>query len=398
MDRHTLLRLTSGILLLAGLALGGCRGQTSKPSDSNAAPAATQAAGFGADDAVLKDVDVSKLGYGLRVKLGAARSAVRAAPDEADRLAELGAIYHVHGYPDQAILCMRRATELQADEPRWWYWLGAALEKADRKPEASAAYEKVIELWPNHGLAQARLAALRGDTSPLPAETQPSPRYNVELLERGYHIASLRDRALWLARTKRASDAKRYADVLAEVDEDGCATHFVLGHAELCALTPEGTDNAIREFKQAIATPEGARFMPAKESLGLSLVLQRDYTAAEPYLREVVDADPNSLPAVNGLAWILATHPDATRRKPEEAVRLAERLCAQPENRTDAYLDTLAAAYAAAGRMDDAKKAIDDAIALLSRDDAGARRTADNYRQRRALYAAGQPYVATAAK
>jgi hypothetical protein len=55
----------------------------------------------------------------------------------------------------------------------------------------------------------------------------------------------------------------------------------------------------------------------------------------------------------NNLAWLLATHPDAALRDGAEAVVLGERSALLTNNAAEA-LDTLAAAYAEAGRSDSA--------------------------------------------
>jgi tetratricopeptide (TPR) repeat protein len=66
---------------------------------------------------------------------------------------------------------------------------------------------------------------------------------------------------------------------------------------------------------------------------------------------------------LNNLAWLLATTPEAGLREGPEAVRLAERACRLTHNDTTIYMGTLAAAYAEAGRFDDAvataQKAVD---------------------------------------
>src|ERR1019366_4434369 len=58
--------------------------------------------------------------------------------------------------------------------------------------------------------------------------------------------------------------------------------------------------------------------------------------------------------ALNNLAWMLASHPDPTIRNGKEAVELAERACRLTDNGQPFFLGTLAAAYAEAGRFNDA--------------------------------------------
>jgi hypothetical protein len=93
---------------------------------------------------------------------------------------------------------------------------------------------------------------------------------------------------------------------------------------------------------------------------------------------------------MNALAWIYATSPQAELRNGPEAVRLAEGACKITQRQMAAILDTLAAAYAEAGRFDDAVKTTEElhALAVAAHDT----NTVDTARQRLELYQAGRPY------
>src|SRR5262249_39927223 len=67
----------------------------------------------------------------------------------------------------------------------------------------------------------------------------------------------------------------------------------------------------------------------------------------------------------NTLAWALAVAADAELRDGALAVQVMEQLTADPSRRNPAYLDTLAAAYVAAGQFDAAARAQTQAIAAL---------------------------------
>ena len=71
--------------------------------------------------------------------------------------------------------------------------------------------------------------------------------------------------------------------------------------------------------------------------------------------------------ALNNLAWILATTPDAEFRDGPEAVKLAEHSCEKSSWKETIPIGTLAAAYAEAGDFDKAvemaQKACDTASA-----------------------------------
>lgn len=67
-------------------------------------------------------------------------------------------------------------------------------------------------------------------------------------------------------------------------------------------------------------------------------------------------ASQNHVPAMNDLAWTLATDRDDKLRDGAEAVKLAENACQNDNWKSSQYVDTLAAAYAEMGRWDDAVK------------------------------------------
>ena len=89
---------------------------------------------------------------------------------------------------------------------------------------------------------------------------------------------------------------------------------------------------------------------------------------------------------MNGLAWILATHPDAKWRDGAQAVTLAERCVQATQNRFPPVMNTLAAAYAEVGRDDDAVRVQVKAIEMAKGEDKAS------LQERLKLYQAGKPY------
>ena len=108
------------------------------------------------------------------------------------------------------------------------------------------------------------------------------------------------------------------------------------------------------------------------------------------HFQEAVRLAPDSPLELNGLAWLLATYPDAALRNGPEAVRLAEHACAVASRRNPALLDTLAAAYAEAGRFPEAINAAQEAIALART--AGSEATINRAENLLKFFQSGRPF------
>jgi tetratricopeptide (TPR) repeat protein len=94
---------------------------------------------------------------------------------------------------------------------------------------------------------------------------------------------------------------------------------------------------------------------------------------------------------LDDLAWLLATTRDPARRDPARAVQLAELACRGESAPHPKRLDTLAAAYAAAGRFDAAVRTAEQA--LQSARQQQQTRLAEGIAQRLETYRAGRPLV-----
>ena len=94
--------------------------------------------------------------------------------------------------------------------------------------------------------------------------------------------------------------------------------------------------------------------------------------------------------ALNNLAWLLATREPADGGDPDQAVRLAKRACELTDGKSPSYLDTLAAAYAAAGRFDEAVATAEKARAAALA--GGQTASAKRIEARLELYRLGRAY------
>ena len=98
----------------------------------------------------------------------------------------------------------------------------------------------------------------------------------------------------------------------------------------------------------------------------------------------MLNSRPDDVALLNDIAWTLATNPNASIRNGREAVELAERAVRLSGGQQPAILDTLAAAYAEAGRFPDAVQTAEKALELATRQNKAA--LADSLRTRIKLY------------
>ena len=124
--------------------------------------------------------------------------------------------------------------------------------------------------------------------------------------------------------------------------------------------------------------------------LAATLAVQGKFEEAIKAYQAALRLKPDWSVALRDLSWLLATNPNAAVRNGAEAVKLAERanaLLPQPDAR---FLEALDAAYAEAGRFDDAIKTAEKVRQLAS--DAKLKPVADRAAQRIALYKVGKAY------
>jgi spermidine synthase len=106
--------------------------------------------------------------------------------------------------------------------------------------------------------------------------------------------------------------------------------------------------------------------------------------------QRALELDPGSAVVANNLAWLLALHRGGDAGSVERAIELAESASSALGDRNATALDTLAVAYAAAGRFEEARDAGRRALELARR--AGDADQARELAERQARYRANEPY------
>jgi tetratricopeptide (TPR) repeat protein len=181
-----------------------------------------------------------------------------------------------------------------------------------------------------------------------------------------------------------AHAAEQFA-TLVEMDQRNAEAHSQLG----IALCLQGRhEHAIASFRQALALQPAIGRYYFDLAHALEETGQSDLAA--PYYHKGLELDPDYISVAAGTAWVVATHPNQTRRNGIMAIRLASLVCEATNRRRPEFLDILGAAYAEAGRFHDAVGAARQALQLAS--SSGDRALAERIATRLRLYERNQPY------
>lgn len=132
-------------------------------------------------------------------------------------------------------------------------------------------------------------------------------------------------------------------------------------HAALAAvLRSSDPESAIDHYRRAVEIdPADAE---AQHGLGVTLRTAGRLDEALRHLTVAQSLRPDWPAPLIPMAWLLIGHPEPNPRRAAEAVRLAERAVTLSGDRHPVALDTLAAAYAAAGRSADAMATAGEAL------------------------------------
>src|SRR5262245_13495863 len=248
--------------------------------------------------------------------------------------------------------------------------------------EDLAAYARLLRGTPNDPMRHDAVANLYfegGQIDEAIAEYEESLRLDPRSAQTHYNLG------IALSVRGRRDEAASAFEAALRIDPDYAQAHNNLGAVlhVLGRIQP-----AMEHYRRAITLrPDNVE---ARANLGLLLSAQGRPAEALGLLRSALTLSSDFAPALAGVAWIRATAADAALRNADEAVALAERAATLTERHDVAALDALAAAYAAAGRFDDAVATARVGVDVASA--AGASDVAARFRERLELYSQGRPY------
>lgn len=305
-----LIVLASCLTLLLPTA---CNKQDSSGRSPDTQPAAGGAAPTGTAPArtPIPEIDAAKLFPKLEIKIGAARQAARANPDDPEKIGELGALCFTHGLLDAALACFRRNSELRPDQWEWWYCIGRTQELRSDPAAAIPAYEQTLKLQPKCSPAALRLGALRLEKDPAAARAlfqsaaeleprNPVPPYGLGLVA---------------AREGRPAEAAEYYRKSLELLPDYAPAHAALagvleaeGKKEEAAWHRQigGTDTTL------VVVGDPIEFGIRRKGLDVQILLNEALTfaqqgradRADDLLLQAVDLDATGVNARNTLGWV----------------------------------------------------------------------------------------------
>jgi len=266
--------------------------------------------------------------------------------------ANLGTALAQKGDVGRALDHLRRALTMAPDQTRNYLLLARVVAGTGNYKEACSLYRRALAIDPTSIRAHAGLANLLSRSGDLE-----------EARQHYLHIVSLRP--------------------------DNLDALNALG---LVCVRQGRLDEATGYFRQALERN------PSSDEYCFNLVLAleqqgRNAAAVEELRKHLARTDSPSAQAA--LAWLLATSPDDSVRRGEEAVALAEALCQRTRYQDPGALQVLAAAYAETGRFGEAQRLARGALdmARAAKQSELARGLAEQLR----LYQAGRPFRALTA-
>jgi tetratricopeptide (TPR) repeat protein len=324
--------------------------------------------------------------------------AAQVTPDNPLAITVLGSLLAQEGKLDQAMESYRAALQLQPGFPQAHFFLANALEQQGELEQAVAEYQQALWFKP----AQEQTHIFLGITLARQGKSEEAIAHYIAALTLNPDSAVAHNNLARLLHSQgRLAEAAEHYQAALALNPKLALTHNNLGillvqkgepvrgtvHLrEALRLNPTNSET---QFNLALALNQQARweeaaafFSKVMDSRPAEAKAHAQFAMALAHLKRTREAmaqyaaalllQPDLPNALDGLAWILSTANDPAFRNGPEAVRMAERAAELTGRKDPARLKTLAAAYAEAGRFEEATaalKAAEDLAAEAQREE-----------------------------
>ncbi len=310
------------------------------------------------------------------------RKALKIRPNYGRAHYNLGALLFNRGDLDRAVEHFRRVLEIQPDFAPTHYNLGEIYQQRGQLDKAVESYSTAVRIDPDYLDPRRKLAQLYAQKGNLPKAAE---HYRKVIQINPWDAMAHAGLGAAYVVIKELDKALYHCQVAIRIKPGFADAHSNLG---LIYVHKGQVDKAIRHYLRAIEIEPNHR--NAHHNLGIALERQYRLKEALNAYRRALEIDPRNLTALIGMAWLLATAPQDELRSGRQAVQLSERAYRILGRMAPArLLDTLAAAYAEAGRF---AEAIATAQQALERLDESQQELIQEIAKRLALYKASKPY------
>jgi protein O-mannosyl-transferase len=264
-----------------------------------------------------------------------------------------------------------------------WNNFGASLLATEKLEEAIDAFQNALKIDPSMGDAHENLARALVRSG----RQQESLIHFRDAARLEPENASIHNiYAVMLGEAGRTDEAMQEFQIALRLAPGSAATHVNLANL---LVKQHAWDEAMAHYAEALHL--NPAFVEAHYYIA-SLLLNEGRTAdAAAHCIAALQIKADYVPAMEGLAWIYATAGGkAASQHAAQAVRLAEQACRISGCKQSGELDTLAAAYANAGRFEEAVKTAEEAFSIAKA--AGEDDFADSIRARVDLYKKRSPF------
>jgi len=310
------------------------------------------------------------------------REALRIDPKYVEAKISLASVLMRLGNHKEAENHLSQAVRIRPDDHTIHYLLGRAMRKQGKTAEAIKEFRKALSIRPDHLSSRFALGQVLVNENQA-AEAEEHFVIAIKSKPSAPHMHFFL--GLSLARQKKLEPAAGAFRKELSIQPNHLHTHGELGKV---LLDLNQVQQAGKHLAAAIKiNPKVPHF-----HLWMGRVQQRTgaiRNAISSY-RRAIELKPNLVPALSDLAWIYSTHASREIRNSKQAVTMAKRASELAGGQAPVQLDTLAAAFAEAGRFTEAVKTASKAAALADKiDDADL---AKRIRSRLSLYRAGKPF------